>query len=679
MDLPLKKTIYKQHYRKEWEGEFKWLKPIPGDSSKCRCMYCKIEIKAKLYDIQRHKNTKKHKDKSASFTSSTQTKIVVSKEDTTAGIASSAETYLSLYIAEHSSINSVDHLTNLCKEIFSCDCVKGGAKKELKLHRTKCTNIITDVLCPYFKDLLIKDIGKGPYSLILDESTDISVTKQLGVIIKYLSEERSEIVSTFLGLQQLQSSNAKSIVDALISLISDLNLDIKNLMGIGTDNASVMVGINNGVFKILKEEYDLPHLVLNRCVCHSIQLAVSYASQETIPRNIEFLIRETNNWFCLSPSRQDAYKEIYEKINVGERPLKILKICATRWISIEPAIARILDQWDELKLHFQMSQTAENCYTATMLYSMFQDQRNKLYLIYLKSVLTEVQQTLKIFEGKGTDPVILIDTLKRLIESLCHRIINPNSILDYCTQRVNDYVDPKPYMGYVFEEALCKSLLENPEKQALKQRCIHFTLKLISELQQRLPENFKNLEIMTALSVKETLKNNKNYLNIVKLGEAFCLKPEDIDKVLTQYRNIGKHDWENKDNTITFWCEVFKYRDAAGNNPYQEIGNLAKMILSLPHSNADVERVFSSMNIIKTKTRNKMSLKTMTSILHIQWGLKRLKESCCSHKVPIEIINKTGSNSKYSFKLLRNIDCNQPSTSASADVILEDSDDDSDF
>ncbi|CAH0403162.1 unnamed protein product [Chilo suppressalis] len=359
-------------------------------------------------------------------------------------------------------------------------------------------------------------------------------------------------------------------------------------------------------------------------------------------------------------------------------------MCATRWISIEPAIARILAQWDELKLHFQLTQRAENCYTATLLYSMFQDQRNKLYLIYLKSVLSEVQQTLKIFESKGADPVLLLDTLKKLIESLCRKIINSNSRVEYYVERVNDYVDPNPYMGYSFEDALSKSTLENAEKKALKQRCIDFTLKLISELQQRLPDNFKNLETMTALSVKETLTRNKPVQRIVHLGEAFCLIPEDIDIILVQYRNIGEHDWENKDDTIKFWCEVLKYKDAAGNNLYQEHGKLAKIFLSLPHSYAyicvDVERVFSSMNIIKTKNRNKMGLKTMTSILHIRWGLKRLKESCCSHKVPTEIIKKCGSSLKYSFKLAKNTDVNQPSTSsASADMILENSDADSDF
>jgi hypothetical protein len=44
------------------------------------------------------------------------------------------------------------------------------------------------------------------------------------------------------------------------------------LLGIWTDNASVMTGINNGVHKVLKE-YGLKYLVLIRYVCHSQQLA----------------------------------------------------------------------------------------------------------------------------------------------------------------------------------------------------------------------------------------------------------------------------------------------------------------------------------------------------------------------------------------------------------------------
>lgn len=48
------------------------------------------------------------------------------------------------------------------------------------------------------------------------------------------------------------------------SALQKYNLDIKNLIGIGSDNASVMVEINKGVYAILKQEN--PNLILIKCV-----------------------------------------------------------------------------------------------------------------------------------------------------------------------------------------------------------------------------------------------------------------------------------------------------------------------------------------------------------------------------------------------------------------------------
>lgn len=62
----------------------------------------------------------------------------------------------------------------------------------------------------------------------------------------------------------------------------------KNIVGLGSDNASVTVEINNGVYKMLKE--DNLNLILIICVFHSLQLATSYACAYTIPRHLDFLI-----------------------------------------------------------------------------------------------------------------------------------------------------------------------------------------------------------------------------------------------------------------------------------------------------------------------------------------------------------------------------------------------------
>lgn len=137
------------------------------------------------------------------------------------------------------------------------------------------------------------------------------------------------------------------------------------MMGIGTDNASVMTGVNEGVHAKLKRE--VPHLILVRCIRHSLQLAVSSAAKQFLPRNLEYIISEPYNWFSRSASRQAKYKELYITINDGKNPLKIVQSSQTRWLSIESAVSRIYNQWLELKTHFSIAKLDEKCYTAEVL------------------------------------------------------------------------------------------------------------------------------------------------------------------------------------------------------------------------------------------------------------------------------------------------------------------------
>ena len=59
---------------------------------------------------------------------------------------------------------------------------------------------------------------------------------------------------------ELQAGNADAIVDGLKFSLDSYGLNQQKMCGIGTDNASVMIGINNGGHKKLKDE--IPHLVL---------------------------------------------------------------------------------------------------------------------------------------------------------------------------------------------------------------------------------------------------------------------------------------------------------------------------------------------------------------------------------------------------------------------------------
>lgn len=109
-------------------------------------------------------------------------------------------------------------------------------------------------------------------------------------------------------------------------------------------------------------------------------VALSQAPEETLPRNLEFLIRETYNWFSHSSNRRQYYKNIYQTINCDSEPLSIHQMCNTRWISIEPAVNRILEQWVELKLLFEVARRDNHCYRAETLYTIYNEPSNYLYL-----------------------------------------------------------------------------------------------------------------------------------------------------------------------------------------------------------------------------------------------------------------------------------------------------------
>ena len=56
--------------------------------------------------------------------------------------------------------------------------------------------------------------------------------------------------------------------------------------------------------------------------------------------------------------------------------------------------------------------------------------------------------------------------------------------------------------------------------------------------------------------------------------------------------------------TEGFWSEVSDYRDASEGNPLKDIATFAINLLIFPNSNAEVERLFRSMNIVKSSLRN---------------------------------------------------------------------------
>lgn len=102
------------------------------------------------------------------------------------------------------------------------------------------------------------------HTLIVDESTDITVHKMLVIYIKYREENDVNYKTVFGGIIQLTACTAKDIVQAITQFYFKHGLDMQRMVMLTSDGASVMLG--KRVAALLKRQ--IPHLTEQHCVAH---------------------------------------------------------------------------------------------------------------------------------------------------------------------------------------------------------------------------------------------------------------------------------------------------------------------------------------------------------------------------------------------------------------------------
>lgn len=506
---------------------------------------------------------------------------------------------------------------------------------------------------PCFHDEVVKDVGESYFSLMIDKSTDVSFSKNLCLAIRYFSEENRKIVSTFYSLVRVEKCDADGLTTAILEALAKDHLSLVKLLGIGTDNASVMTGCDRSVYRYLKDLQ--PGLILVRCICHSLALAASRAV-EVLPRQLEYLTREVYNWFGSSDKRRLKYAETYQSLT-ETLPLRILRLSRTRWLSRYQAVERIMSQWDELKEHFRITKDTEKDLMAEQLYGYLSDPYLGLYFAFLKPLLKLFASTNVLFQSQGACLLKLSDELMLFYKSLLSRLcssasfehLSDTALLSFSFK---DYVLPTNAVNYGAEFSLL--LNEPPYRELpsdgvdyLKGRCRAFLVEAVSQVQCRLPPNVSLLSKLKLLSpAVATSGQRENIASLLMEFPQMKLSVTDIDN---QWCTLNLVKWNCLSNgrvgcsAEEFWVEVNSYVDASGRRSFAELSSFALSLLSLPLSNAEVERVFSQQNIIKNKLRNRLHVGMVDSILNVRYGLKLRGQNCSTLEISREMLERFNS------------------------------------
>ncbi|XP_075649812.1 uncharacterized protein LOC142620306 [Castanea sativa] len=86
---------------------------------------------------------------------------------------------------------------------------------------------------------IIEDLGNGFFSILVDESRDISVKEQMALVLRYVNKQ-GIIIERFLGIVHVASTTALSLKCVIEGLLCKHNLSLLRLRGQGYDGASNM-------------------------------------------------------------------------------------------------------------------------------------------------------------------------------------------------------------------------------------------------------------------------------------------------------------------------------------------------------------------------------------------------------------------------------------------------------
>ena len=136
----------RRRYRTEWERDFPWIRKATDGSENSFCKICKKTLQPRKKTIQNHADSADHKRRAGDAATSRRITFPAVRENEA---TKKAEIELAVAVCCHCSVLTIDHLGDIISRNAT-----GSPLENLRLHRTKCSKIISNIIGPVLKESL---------------------------------------------------------------------------------------------------------------------------------------------------------------------------------------------------------------------------------------------------------------------------------------------------------------------------------------------------------------------------------------------------------------------------------------------------------------------------------------------------------------------------------------------
>lgn len=305
-------------------------------------------------------------------------------------------------------------------------------------------------------------------------------------------------------------------------------------------------------------------------------------------------------------------------------------------------VKRLLNQYNALKLYF-IDQVANNITQADIILEKLNKEENKLYLEFLSHALPIFNDLNKLMQSESPKIHILYKEVTKALKTILDFYIQDEIIRSTSIDTL-DFKNPRNFLQLdemYFSAEINSSSLEKNRLERVKLNCLNFYIESIQQILTRFPLKdslFEKMEFMDP----ETVKSRK----IRSIGTISKLFPnllsvdiQTIDNEWLALRNFGIDFNTASYDICEFWNYIASIKSP--DNSESRFPNLTRFVfnlLTLPVSSANVERVFSAVNLNKTKQRNRLKTSTITAILHTKELVNKNKSICSNFPISKEMI-----------------------------------------
>ena len=139
----------------------------------------------------------------------------------------------------------------------------------------------------------------------------------------------------------IQGTKSVDIFTAIDKVVKERNLNTSKLKFVSFDGAANMSSPNNGVYGLMKLNWNLPDLIYQHCRGHRLQLvAKAVAKESQIVTDSLCLAQGLYKFFNNSNKKLELLKT-YAPLSES-KAIKLVEIASTRWLSHGNAVKRLL-------------------------------------------------------------------------------------------------------------------------------------------------------------------------------------------------------------------------------------------------------------------------------------------------------------------------------------------------